>query len=82
MPAVSRAYVWDAGASDGLRSVEVCAACKQRLHDQNEAAVKRRVDNEFGLEQANREHFAAARRPSDRGYLAACEQMRREMGLL
>lgn len=81
VPAVSGAYVWDDGAPNGVRRVEVCASCKKKIHEQNEQGVRRRVDNELALEQANRDHFDSAQRGSDPNYLAACERMRREMGL-
>lgn len=77
--ALVRAYIWDAGtAPNGIRPVQVCAPCKDKVLDQNTQGVVRRVNDEVGLQQANDEYFESMKRSSDHEYLLACERMRAE----
>lgn len=63
------------------RIVACCASCSEKLDKRQNERMKESVANRLALARANAEYRVAQNHSSSREYLAACEQMRREMGL-
>lgn len=61
--------------------VQCCKACAKKIDERNVERMKESVRNKLDYDRANHEYRAAMDRPSNYEYLAACEQMKREMGL-
>lgn len=70
------------GSDDALtldNASKVCILCVEKIEQRNQQVYRDRIRQEMGLRRAQADMQYYASRGSSPGYLAACEQMRREI---
>lgn len=73
--------VFDFSDDRSGRMVACCVSCSAEIRERQNERMKESVENRLALARANAEHRVAQEHCSSKEYLAACEQMRRELGL-